>query len=284
MPYYSLPEAQLEAINKVEGFTTNEDYNALSVVDTLRYMAVMYVEAIASRLDISSARLCDCGGGFGWLAFAFLLRGGQHATIVEPHAGKLQAAREIAKILQLADRCTFIDQELQSLDLEDRSVDVFACVETLEHVGKANIIPAVKNIERITKCLIVLTAPNQLSPLVAHDAKVPFSHWLPIGWRKTFCHLFGVKYEAFNHFPGPWHLRPFRERFKPETRVLVFDTYKEWVNHYPVYSPYGGGVWKDCPPKWLGWYLWWLSKCFGKRSYVVCPNLACVWVAKEQKA
>jgi len=267
----------------VPSFKRNRDYADLSIPATLDYMKAMYVDGMARRLTLGEAILCDCAAGFGWLSFAFLLAGGKHAVLVDPNHGKLDAAREFARILGVADRCEFRSDLLHELPLADRSIDIFASVETLEHVGKANIGPSVRNIERITRQMIILTAPNQVSPLVAHDAGLPFSHWLPLAWREPICGLLGRKGYEHNHFPTPWHLRPLSKRFATDTKALVFDNYRDWRNHYPVYSPYAGGRWKHTPALWLRLYLRLLSAVLHRRSYWISPNLAAIWVERDAK-
>ncbi len=281
MSEFEICDDQQTAIAAVKGLQGNSHHNNLSISDTLNYMATMYVAPLRAHTCIEGTVLCDCAAGFGWLAFAFLLSGGGRAILVEPHPGKLEAAREVAAILGVDDRCEFRADLLQTLDLPDKSVDIFASVETLEHVGRDHINAAVANIARITRQAVVLTAPNQLSPLVSHDARVPFSHWLPLKWRRGFCRLFGVEHDEFNHFPSPWHLRPLGQDFQPRARTLVFDSYHAWRAHYPVYSPYGGGVWKEAPPKWLSLYLRLTSALFGRYAFWVSPNLANIWIASE---
>lgn len=278
----SLRSEQVTAILDVPELKKNTDYNELGIEATLAYMDKMYVATVARHRDIRECSLCDCGAGFGWLAFAFLMAGGKSAHIDEVHPDKLEAAKRIAAILGVEDRCSFSNKGLEALELPDRSVDIFASVETLEHVGKANIRRAVRNIERMARSIIIITAPNQLSPLVSHDARVPFSHWLPISWRRLYCRLWGTRFSEFNHFPGPWHLFPFMRRFRPTCRTLVFATYQDWLDHYPVYSPYAGGVWKEKPPRWLQFYLRLCSTFFGVFSFIVCPNLANIWVLRDK--
>lgn len=268
-----------DRIASVDGLMNNADHATLKINDTLTYMADKYVVSASRHMDISGMVICDCGAGFGWAAFAFLLLGAGKAIVVEPHEKKLAAAKKIADILGLSDRCQFLSCPLQDINLPDRSVDIFLSVETLEHVGRDNIGPSIANIERLTRKMIILTAPNQLSPLVSHDARVPFSHWLPIRLRPLYCRLFGVSHATHHHFPGPWHLKQLYPRFKPSSKVLMFTSFREWVDHYPVYSPYNGGIWKETPPVWLKAYLKISSLLLGKRAYWICPNLASVWVA-----
>ncbi|MFC4347826.1 class I SAM-dependent methyltransferase [Kordiimonas lipolytica] len=235
-------------IDQVVELQNNREHNSLKIAETLRYMAAMYVKPLRDHVHIEDAVLCDCAAGFGWLAFAYLLSGGKHAILVEPHAGKLEASRKLAAVLGVADRCEFRNDLLQDLSLADKSVDVFASIETLEHVGRKNIRAAVANIARVTRRVVLLTAPNQLSPLVSHDAGVPFSHWLPIGWRRPFCRMLGVSHSEYHHFPAPWHLGGLRKDFRPSASALVFRDFRAWRDHYPIYSPYAGGRWKMAPP------------------------------------
>lgn len=265
----------------IEDFQDNTDYNDLQVIPVLEYMNTMYLETVAKHIDITKARLCDCGAGFGWLAFAFLLRGGKEAVIVEPHKKKLAAAQEFAQIIGVFDRCEFRSDFLQDIDLPDKSIDIFASVETLEHVGKKNIGPALTNMERLTKSVIVLTTPNQLSPIVSHDGTIPLAHWLPKEWRQHYVKLFGNNRRRFNHFAGPWHLQRLKPHFRPATRALTFETWEDWRAHYPTYSPYGGGQWKRTPPALFGLYLRIISSLLGRNSYWISPNLGSVWVRKD---
>ncbi|MDP6564237.1 MAG: class I SAM-dependent methyltransferase [Alphaproteobacteria bacterium] len=274
-------EEQVRAIQAIPEFSGNTDYNMIDIAKTLDYMNRLYVDTIARHVDLSEARLCDCGAGFGWLSFTYLLRGGAAAVIVEPHEGKLAAARQIAAILDLADRCEFRSDFLQEIDLPDKSIDVFASIETLEHVGKQNIRPAIGNIRRLTKSLVVVTTPNLLSPWVSHDAQVPFSHWLPIPWRDGFIRLFGKRYRGFNHFAAPWHLMALHDGFRPVSRVLTFDTYQAWLDHYPFYSPYGEARIKQAPSAAMKAFFGAISLLFGRYSFWVCPNMGSVWLARQ---
>ncbi len=60
------------------------------------------------------ARVLDFCAGTGALAFEALSRGAEHATLVEADAATLRLARDNAKALGLADRCTFLASRLPS--------------------------------------------------------------------------------------------------------------------------------------------------------------------------
>ncbi|MFC3053419.1 class I SAM-dependent methyltransferase [Kordiimonas pumila] len=276
-----LTEDQIQAISTTISY--NADYGDLSPELVLQYMVATYITPLNQHCDIHSVGLGDCGSGFGWLAFAYLLSGGKSAFLAEPDIKKLEASKKIAEILGVESRCVFSSEKLQDISLPNKSIDVFVSVETLEHVGKANIRPAVENIIRLTKQVIVLTAPNQLFPMVSHDAYVPFSHWLPLAWRHSFCRFLGIQHHEFHHFPFPWHLKPLHRFFAPRSRVLVFGSYRHWLNRYPIYSPYNGGVEKIRPPKLVALYMRIVSIILGRYSFIASPNLASIWIAKNEK-
>src|SRR3546814_14670397 len=88
---------------------------------TFDYMRRRYVAPLARRVDIAEASMADCACGFGWLSFTFLMSGGGQAILIDVDEPRLEAARRIAGILGLADRCTFVLKELQNLDWPEDS-------------------------------------------------------------------------------------------------------------------------------------------------------------------
>lgn len=273
---------QLKQIYNIEEFAKNTDYNKLDIVKTIDYMNKLYIDKISKYNILSNCVLCDCGAGFGWLSFAFLLRGGMKAIIVEPHKDKLIAAKKMAEILNIKAKCEFREDYLQDINLPDNSVDVFVSVETLEHVGKKNIAPSLENIIRLTKSMVIITTPNQISPWVSHDSRVVFSHWFPLDWRPVYCRLFGNHYKTFNDFVSPWQLLRLHEKFTPTSKVLTFESYDAWLEHYPFFSPYDGGRIKQAPSLLMKIYFKVISVIFGRYSFCVCPNLASVWIIKAK--
>ncbi len=277
----NIDKIQLQEIQEVHEFQENTDYNTLQIPETIEYMHKLYIQPAQNYINITDATLCDCAAGFGWLAFAFLMSGGKRAIIVEPLESKLNAAQKIATILGIVDRCEFRTDYIQDLDLPDNSIDIFASIETLEHVGKDNIKSSINNIIRITAKLLIITTPNQLSPLVSHDGKVPFSHWLPKDLRKHYVRLFGKKIVHFNDFVSFFDMLPILQKFQPQSKTLTFPSYEAWLSHYPFYSPYSKGTWKHSPSMPMKLFFLVTSKLFGRYAFVVCPNLACIWVAKQ---
>jgi len=272
-----LSDKQVARIRDVPGLKSNRDYAGLDIARTLDYWSRRYVRPLAGYTDIAGKTLCDCAAGFGWLGFAFLMAGGGKAVLVEPLPGKHQAARDIAAILGLAERCEFHDCYMQDLALPDRSVDIFASVETLEHVGRANIRPCLETIVRLTRELVLLTTPNALFPLEWHDSRLFFTHWLPRAVRRPYARLFGRRNELFNDFVPPWALAPLRRSFTPVSRVMMYADMAAWRASYPFYSPYGDFPVKQRPPAILAAYYALTSALLGRRAHWLAPNLASVW-------
>lgn len=281
----TLKTLSLEEINQIKNvtdFARNSDYNQLDIQATLKYMKSLYVDQMTRHLDIQQAVLCDCAAGYGWLGLSFLLCGGRKSIFVEPVTMKLNAIRKFAEILNLSDKCEFRQEYLQDIPHDDNSIDIFATVETLEHVGRENVDACMRNINRLTSKMIILTTPNRLFPIVSHDSVVPFTHWLPIKWRDYYLCLWGKEYQGHNHFLTPFDLKIFKKRFKQISKVLTFQEFNEWREHYPFYSPYGKGRWKEKPHPALFLLLWLTSRIFGRNAYKVNPNLASVWLYKAE--
>ena len=113
-------------------------YSNLDIDGTIDFMTRRYVTPMAQRYDLSEVTLADGAAGYGWLSIAFLLRGGRDAILIDPDARRLENAEEICHILGVANRCRFVNRTLQETGLENDSVDIFASIETLEHVGRPN--------------------------------------------------------------------------------------------------------------------------------------------------
>ncbi|MFV1882890.1 MAG: class I SAM-dependent methyltransferase [Balneola sp.] len=276
----SLTSKQIRQIAKLEYLRETEYYN-LDFEKTLQYIVKRYIEPISEYLNIEESTLVDCGAGFGWLAFGYLLSGGKSATLCDIDVPRLKAAEEISEILGIRDKCSFIAGPMENLTFQENEFDIFASVETLEHVGKKNIDTCINLISNTAKKMVVLTTPNKLFPLVLHDNKVPFSHWIPKKYRKFYTGLFGVKNKPLNDFVSPFRLNPIRKKFKPVSKTLTFNSYPNWKNSYPFYSPYNySNRWKESPPILLSILYYVLSKLFRTKSYYLFPNLCRIWLRK----
>lgn len=259
----------------------NGVYRDLDVDLTLDYMRRRFVLPIARHVNISDATLLDCAAGFGWLAFAYLFSGGNRAILVEPDEQRLNAARAIAKRLGIERRCHFIAARLQDIDLGDDAVNIFTSVETLEHVGRADIQACVRKMARIAKDAVVLTAPNFLFPVVAHDTELPFAHWLPAGVRHRYAVAKGrARLDRGNQFPLPWDLAPLLSKFRPTSRYQTFSARQDFDRFYPHYVPYGSSDakrYRPNPRRGQRLLQIALAGTLGRYSFALAPNLASLW-------
>lgn len=273
---------------------TNEQRNMLLEIPELREMATtkplqqviehydkFFITPMRNHIDIGEAVLCDCAAGLGWLSFAFLLGGGKAAVLVEPNGVRMHIARGISDILGVADKCTFFDCYMQDIPLPDNSVDVFASIETLEHVGAGNIDKCIRKINSLTRKLVIVTAPNRLFPIDSHDTRLPFAHWLPKTLRRAYCSAFGQDDIPLNHYPGPWNLLANLKSFRPISKALVFENTDAWRRAYPLLIPYQYGGYRSRPPRSQEIVLSFLSTVLGRYSFVATWNLSSMWIAKS---
>jgi 2-polyprenyl-3-methyl-5-hydroxy-6-metoxy-1,4-benzoquinol methylase len=260
-------------------------YRDLDLDLTLDYMRRRFVAPLESRIEIASATMVDSAAGFGWLSFAYLLAGGGRAILVEMDEPRLAAARDIATRLGVAERCTFRNEAIQDIDLPDDGADIFASIETLEHVGRGNIGASVRNIARIARRAVVLTTPNSLFPVIAHDTQLPFAHWLPGSLRHRYAaaarraHL-----DRGNDFLGPWDLAPLRRKFRPVSRYQTFDSLADYDGFHPHYLPYGPDErrrHRARPKSGQRAMQIALATTMGPWSFALAPNLASLWLRRH---
>ena len=261
-----------------EGLYGDLDWDA-----TLDYMNRRYIQALQKQLPINGLVLLDGAAGFGWLSFAFLRAGGGKAILLDPDRERLNCARILADQLGLLERCSFICTALEDCNLPDACVDIFASIETLEHVGRKDIGRAVHNIVRCSRKAVLLTTPNALFPAIAHDCRLPFSHWLPKPWRKVYARLAGrEKMEEGNDFLTPFDLRPLRQQFRSCCRFQTFGSMAEFLAFYPHYLPYGAAKkrLRKAPSLALKTFVFLNGHLLGRYAYWCAPNLANIWLRK----
>jgi SAM-dependent methyltransferase len=278
----AIPQDVLDQIAAVPHFRRSP-YANLDVPLTLEYARKRFIVPIQHHLAIKDRTLLDCGAGYGWLSFAYLLNGGSRAVLCDLDGERLAAARDIAGLLGLEQRCQFVSCPMQELQLAPRSVDVFASIETLEHVGRENIDDCLQIMASASRELILLTTPNKLFPVIMHDTRVPFAHWLPPEARRRYVRIFGRVDRAGNAFVAPWRLATIRRHFRPVSVVLTFPSVQAWEASYPFQSPYGlGDRWRERPPVWLkAWYSL-VAALLHEHAYLLSPNLCSIWRRKEK--
>jgi len=278
-----LTDSQITAIHDVP-YLRNSMYRGLEIEGTLDYMRRRFVKPIAERIDVYSATLADCACGFGWLSFAFLLSGGRKAVLIDPDELRLEAAQQIARILNLDDRCEFMCTVLEKADLAENSIDIFATIETLEHVNPKDIASCISVIKTAARSIVVLTTPNKLFPIVSHDTRLPLAHWLPPLLRKKYARLFRREHLDYgNNFLSAIDLAPLSKKFRPDSAYQTFSTSAEFEAFYPHYLPYGHNAsarTRQRPGKLQRMFVKTAGAVLGTWSFVISPNLVSIWVRR----
>lgn len=275
---FSISQAQLDAIGRVPHFADGA-YAALPIAETLEFYKKRYVDQLPKFRSLSpDTVVADIGTGYGWLAMAFAAYSPVRVVAIEMDADRLAAGRRIAEILGLADRITWVPQGLGAITLADRSVDVAYCIEVLEHVRRAP--ETVADLERLSRDLLIVTTPNLWFPVIAHDTRLPFCHWLPLPLRRLYAKAFGRENaENDNLFWSPPGLERHLRGWTPVAGFLHYKTLGDYVATYPFHLPYvGGGYQRQVGRAKLAYYK--LAASLGSASRYVMPNLAMVWRRK----
>jgi len=281
-----LGDDTLKAIAEIDYLRDYDDgiYRDLDIELTLDYMRRRFVAPLSRHVDIGTASLLDCASGFGWLSFAYLLAGGSHAVLVEMDEQRLDAARAIARRIGVERRCSFLTERIQDIAIDDDGIDIFASIETLEHVGRDGIRDSLRNMARIARQAVVLTTPNRIFPVIAHDTELPFAHWLPPAPRRPYAKAAGREaLDRSNHFLMPWDLAPLAAKFRPVSSYQTFATRDEYSRFYPHYMPYGPKQvrrWRSGPRAGQRAMQVALAQLLGSWSFALAPNLASLWLRR----
>jgi SAM-dependent methyltransferase len=286
----SIDPRSIARIRELRHFQTS-GYGDLDIEATLSFFAARYMTPLQERLALNECSVLDCACGYGWLAIAFVLGGARSAVAVDLDLPRLRTARRIAAILGVEDRIQFLHGSVEDLPVGDNGVQVAVSVETLEHVGdRAAGRRAVAELGRVADRAVILTTPNKLFPVIAHDTRLPFLHWLPPRRRRWLSGLLGRrKSDLGNQFLTPSDLSPLHREFRRVSRCLVFSSFEAYRNHYPFYLPYlgTGKTWKTAPGAGQALYYRTVSVLLGTHSHWLMPNLAGVYVrrrAEEDRA
>lgn len=274
---YQLPETDKEKIRSIPHFQSSI-YHDLDISATLNFFFRRYVAPIGKFIDISDSTVIDCGAGYGWFTFAYLLAGGKKVIAIDIDERRLEASFDIAKILGMDNRIDYLVSPIHSIPLSRNFADFIVSIETLEHVGKDLIKPSLYRLKEIASKGCLLTTPNKYFPVIAHDTRLPFAHWLPYNVRKIYSSLFGrEEMNEKNDFLSPLDLVILFDKFKPATKCLTFDSFSDFYNHYPFYLPYGpeeNNRWQRKPSSFKSGYYRFASLVFGVNSFWVMPNMA----------
>ena len=262
-----------------EGF-----YKDLNIGLAIDYMHRRFVAPVARHVDLSTAVMADCAAGIGTTSFAFLLAGGKKTIMSDFDEELIEVMRRMAELMDVADRCEFIHGKFQDLKFAPDSIDIFASIDTLEHVGGENIARCIDLMASAAKQAIVFSTPNAIFPIIAHDTFLPLAHWLPLPLIKRYAAAFGRSdREQGNSFVKPWQLRPIMRKFRPVSRFVTFETIAEFDAFYPHYLPYRpeeNERWREAPKRGQRLLQRGLAALAGNHSYALAPSLASVWLRK----
>jgi len=262
----------------------NSIYHDIDVAKTLDFFTKRFVHPLSFYIDIKHSTIIDCGAGYGWFSIAYLLAGGQKAIAADSDKHRLHVAQEFSQLFGVDDRIKFINASIESLSLPSDYADIFVSIETLEHVGKENIKPALNNIMKIASQGVLITTPNSFFPIIMHDTRLPLAHWLPNGVRQVYADLFGRgEMNANNSFVSPIDLNVLSHKFRPASRCLTFSSFKEYKSHFPLYLPYGKDESKRTrikPTLTKSFYYRLICGMFGKYSYWLMPSLSHIFIRK----
>lgn len=272
---WPLAPAVVEAIRAVPHLAAGS-YRTLDVERTLGYYIRRFVAPLRPYRTVDKETvIADAGAGYGWLAMAFALASPARLIAAEPDGARLAAGREIARLLGIDHRIEWRAEALGRLSLPDKSADVVYAIEVVEHVHGEP--AAIRDLGRLSRDLMVITTPNRLFPLIAHDTRLPFCHWLPLAARRAYARLCGrADRENDNRFWSAAEL----DRLLPEYRVasafLHYPSIGDYLATLPRYLPYNGGTEVGRPGIAQRTYYR-LAATLGGRSRHVLPNIAAVY-------
>jgi len=266
-------DEQEHAIRAVPHFARSI-YRDMDTNGALDFYLRRYIGPLGAFIDIRADDVvADIGTGYGWLAIAFALCTPARIVAVDDDEARLEAARTIAGILRVAHRIDWRLGALGQLPLVDREARVAYCVEVIEHIGRSR--PAIRDLGRICDEVLVITTPNLLFPIIAHDTRLPFCHWLPLGLRARYAALCGrTSSQHSNLFWSPMGLLRELPDFRVTSRFLHYSSRRDYLATFPFYLPYvGGGMRRG--DGYLKSIYYAAASLLGRYSLYVMPSLAC---------
>jgi SAM-dependent methyltransferase len=238
----------------------------------LRYYKRAFVDVIHGfRSDRTIGTIADIGSGYGWLSFAVACATDCRIIAVDNDQGRQQAAQRIAGILGISQRIEWRLGSLGRLPLGDKEADAVFCIEVIEH---AAVDPAImRDLGRVTSDLLIVTSPNKLFPVINHDTRLPFCHWLNNGARDRYAALFSRSdLQDGNQFWRPGQMISELQDFDRVSRFLHFPSYREYQAvrlSSAEASPDVGFPWRQIRDAYFR-----CAATAGKRSIYLLPNIA----------
>lgn len=252
----------------------DSQYRDLDIPATLEYFRRRYIEhAPIPPGDFAGKLVADIGCGYGWLAMVFAAYTPARVVAIEIDAPKLRAGARIAELLGLADRIEWRVGSVTDIPLGEREADLVYCIEVVEHVGGDP--RALQELQRVTDSYLVLTTPNLLCPVIGHDTRLPFCHWLKPQHRDLYAALFRRSHlHERNIFWSPFALTRHLNAFRRVSGFLHYQSFEEYLRQFPYYSPYNGGKMSAGLHPMHYAYLWLMWNVLGRHAHLLMPNLA----------
>lgn len=259
------------ALREVPHFKDSQ-YAALDVAATIDYFRRNFVDHLPCAPLTARHVVADIGCGYGWLAIAVAMSTPAKVIAVDQDVERLAAARSIADLLGAGERIEWRAGSCSNAPLADREADVVFCIEVLEHVRRDA--RALHELERIAGRFLVLTTPNGAFPVVAHDTRLPFCHWLPLPLRDVYARICGrSRMQHGNQFWTPWALARNLRHFERLSRFLHYRSVDDYFGLYPCYFPYRRGEWRRAPSRAQSLYYRLVAR-LGGYSHFALPSLA----------
>jgi len=269
-----LTPEQVRRLREVPGFKSSPT-SFIEPDGAIDYFRRKFIENLGSGVDLKRTILLDAGCHEGWNVLAFLLSGGRLAIGIDMNPEAVRVADEFARILGVRERVVFCHGSITRLPLLDRSVDAVCCIEVLEHLdGGAD--AALAELNRVARSTVLITTPNKLAPVVAHDTRLPLAHWMPPTRRRWYAKLFGREADdERNVFVTPFQVTRGLADFRLASEFLGFESFRAFEAFFPHYLPYMGegvsGV-RDLGRAKRAVY-WLAHRLFGRGSFYVLPSL-----------
>jgi ubiquinone/menaquinone biosynthesis C-methylase UbiE len=236
--FKKITEEQISRIQQIQYFKESM-YKNLNIRETLEFYYERYVYQLTDFIVLNDETfILDIGAGFGWLSIAFAMATPVTILAIELDRQRLKAGKNIAQILNVEDRISWVNGKLGTLPFSDKTINVEYCIEVIEHTYRDPLV--LEDLRRISDNLLIITTPNLWFPIIAHDTSLPFCHWLPITLRKLYAKIFNrLDREFDNLFWSPRKLEKALLNFQRTSTFAHYSTYKKYLDTFPFYNPYG---------------------------------------------
>jgi 2-polyprenyl-3-methyl-5-hydroxy-6-metoxy-1,4-benzoquinol methylase len=254
------------SISNIEHFKDSAQAN-FGADDLLEYYSRWFVGPLL-RGGPMLGSVADVGAGYGWLPIALALTTDPTARpiicAIEINEKRLRAAKAIAELLGVGDRIAWCVGAIGHLPFRHNAFDTVFAIEVIEHLSSSQ--SMIKDIGRICRGTLVVTTPNKLFPIIHHDTRLPFCHWLPIRWRSFYASVFRREHrQASNRF---WSPHGILRGFGSFDRVSGFLHFSGWAEYAEANAALPQRLRKSGTQ-----HLWyWFTSFLGPYSSYLLPN------------